>query len=295
MSSVTELDWKRRLPDDPDSMRQIWRLVAILVAGLLVWCLLTWLNETWNSRILRILLNVVVPFIVYLPAFWTKEKDILANRLKILEPLKEHLEDFPVSVCYRYRGVELGHDAGFIGRRRDGFSFSGEQTAFLIASDLVIKVAEGSDNVRELHISNPKEEGYELTVRPIGSYDLNKNDIVALKMLFMSDGENAPPSTIHKGLPKVASPYVRSGAYFHPKLFLVTAILIPLLMIGGYIWWAINLSDEVGKTVFVGVLLFLLLLALLVVGVRDFWKPISQTRQSVAELDARAQAKLGSQ
>ena len=91
---------------------------------------------------------------------------------------------------------------------------------------------------------------------------------------------------------RTPSPYERDSALFAPKFFFGAAILVPILLIGGYVWWAINLSDQVSKTFFVGFLLVLVLLALLVVAVRDVWPPIDRTRKLVVDLENRARGTL---
>ena len=205
MSSAKEGDWERRLPRDPEEVRQTRKLIAYVATPLLIWLLLTWLNETWESRIVKHIANLLTLTCLMLFSRTNYEKT-LAEELRRLEPLRENPKDLPVGILYRYRGIELGEDSGFIGRRREGISFNGKQTSFIISPDIRIEQAQGDGELRYIPIRVAGEEEYELEIRPIGSYDLNQNDIVALKSLLMSDGEAAPSSTIYKKLPKVATP-----------------------------------------------------------------------------------------
>ena len=263
MSNPAERDWYRRIPNDPGKDRKLFWLVVGYFASMATAMFLAWLLWDANRVVARVL-NFVVLLGALLPLF--RKTDEVKQALEKIEPIEHLPSDRAVNVQYKYKEWSLGTDSGFLGRRKEGVTFSGLQTIFSMQpEEISIKLVRNEYGHRHLLVSSTEwGSDYEIVVSTIGLAKSEDSLDAAseLHALIFTDGPDLPPASVSCPPPMTASPAQRFSATSQSRLVYGIAIFMAVLVISGYIWWAINFSDDVNRTDLAGVLLVIVLFGL---------------------------------
>lgn len=227
--------------------------------------------------------------------FLIRTTPLLKYTLDEIAPLKENADsDIPVAITYLLGEFQLGVDNGYLGLRKEGISFNGVTTTFLVdpSAEMVTSgVCQYESPFARISLPYIKES-YQIQVETYSSHRSDKPRECAweIKRFIVADRTGSPSTTIHNLPPLTVSPSRFVAAILTLCKLYAAAALIPGLTVLFLVWWFKRAAEPYP----VAIVLSLIVLGILVVLFVELLPSALVQYRFVLKLDQEASARTSS-